>query len=79
MPVADVARLVAETTEFKANCNLVIIDFLIRWEVGGGGPGAVCGVSGATCQSPAPKFCNLVISRFKGGKGGGEGLGQSVG
>ena len=31
MPVADVAKLVAETTEFKTNCNLVIIDFLIRW------------------------------------------------
>ena len=33
-PVPDVAKLVAETTEFKTNCNLVIIDFLIRWERG---------------------------------------------
>ncbi len=30
MPVAEVAKLVSETTEFKLNCNLVIIDFLIR-------------------------------------------------
>jgi isopentenyldiphosphate isomerase len=29
-PIAQVARLVAETREFKFNCNLVIIDFLIR-------------------------------------------------
>jgi isopentenyldiphosphate isomerase len=29
-PVAEVARLVTETDEFKLNCNLVIIDFLIR-------------------------------------------------
>jgi len=30
MTVDEVATLVSETTEFKANCNLVIIDFLIR-------------------------------------------------
>lgn len=30
LPVAEVARLVRETEEFKLNCNLVIIDFLIR-------------------------------------------------
>ena len=30
MQVAEVARLVSETTEFKTNCNLVIIDFLVR-------------------------------------------------
>ncbi len=29
-PVEEVAELVAETTEIKKNCNLVIIDFLIR-------------------------------------------------
>ena len=30
LPVAEVARLVRETDEFKLNCNLVVIDFLIR-------------------------------------------------
>jgi hypothetical protein len=30
LPVAEVARLVRETDEFKLNCNLVILDFLIR-------------------------------------------------
>ena len=30
LPVDEVAALVFETTEFKMNCNLVIIDFLIR-------------------------------------------------
>jgi len=30
LPAAEVARLVRETDEFKLNCNLVIIDFLIR-------------------------------------------------
>lgn len=30
MPVEEVAELVRDTTEFKDNCNLVIIDFLIR-------------------------------------------------
>lgn len=30
LPLAEVARLVRETDEFKLNCNLVIIDFLIR-------------------------------------------------
>jgi len=30
MPVEEVARIVDQTTEFKQNCNLVIIDFLIR-------------------------------------------------
>ncbi|MGE4219953.1 MAG: DUF4743 domain-containing protein [Alphaproteobacteria bacterium] len=30
MPVAEVARIVRDTAEFKFNCNLVIIDFLIR-------------------------------------------------
>lgn len=30
MPVEQVAEIVRETEEFKANCNLVIIDFLIR-------------------------------------------------
>jgi len=30
MPVEEVARLVRETDEFKLNCNLVIVDFLIR-------------------------------------------------
>ncbi len=29
-PLQEVARLVSETTEFKTNCNLVIIDFLVR-------------------------------------------------
>jgi isopentenyldiphosphate isomerase len=29
-PIAKVAEIVAETQEFKFNCNLVIIDFLIR-------------------------------------------------
>jgi len=29
-PIERVARTVAETREFKDNCNLVIIDFLIR-------------------------------------------------
>ena len=30
LPIEEVARLVRETDEFKLNCNLVIIDFLIR-------------------------------------------------
>ncbi len=30
MPVDEVARMVRETDDFKLNCNLVIIDFLIR-------------------------------------------------
>ncbi|WP_456405612.1 DUF4743 domain-containing protein [Thiolapillus sp.] len=30
MPIEEVARLVRETDEFKLNCNLVIIDFLLR-------------------------------------------------
>ncbi len=30
LPVAEVARLVRDTDEFKPNCNLVIIDFVIR-------------------------------------------------
>ena len=30
MPIDDVAALVRETDDFKFNCNLVIIDFLIR-------------------------------------------------
>lgn len=30
LPVSEVARLVSETDEFKLNCNLVVIDFLVR-------------------------------------------------
>ncbi|MET0071813.1 MAG: DUF4743 domain-containing protein [Candidatus Thiodiazotropha sp.] len=30
LPVGEVAQLVAETDEFKLNCNLVVIDFLVR-------------------------------------------------
>ncbi|WP_456379294.1 DUF4743 domain-containing protein [Thiolapillus sp.] len=30
LPVEEVARLVRETDEFKLNCNLVVIDFLLR-------------------------------------------------
>lgn len=30
LPTAEVARLVRETDAFKPNCNLVVIDFLIR-------------------------------------------------
>jgi 8-oxo-dGTP pyrophosphatase MutT (NUDIX family) len=30
LPLAEVARLVRDTEEFKFNCNLVIIDFLVR-------------------------------------------------
>jgi hypothetical protein len=30
LPAAEVARLVRDTDEFKLNCNLVVIDFLIR-------------------------------------------------
>ena len=30
LPLGEVARLVRETDEFKLNCNLVIIDFLLR-------------------------------------------------
>ena len=30
LPLAEVAALVHDTDEFKLNCNLVIIDFLIR-------------------------------------------------
>ena len=30
LPLAEVAAIVHETDDFKLNCNLVIIDFLIR-------------------------------------------------
>lgn len=30
MPVEDVAKIVRDTAQFKFNCNLVIIDFLVR-------------------------------------------------
>jgi len=30
LPIEEVARLVRETDEFKLNCNLVVIDFLLR-------------------------------------------------
>ena len=30
LPIEEVARLVWETEDFKLNCNLVIIDFLLR-------------------------------------------------
>jgi len=30
MPIEDVAALVRDTREFKFNCNLVVIDFLVR-------------------------------------------------
>ncbi len=30
MPLAEAARLVSDTSEFKLNCNLVVIDFLVR-------------------------------------------------
>ncbi len=30
LPVEEVARLIRETDEFKLNCNLVVIDFLLR-------------------------------------------------
>ncbi|MCB1775017.1 MAG: DUF4743 domain-containing protein [Gammaproteobacteria bacterium] len=30
LPLAEVARIVRDTDEFKLNCNLVIIDFLVR-------------------------------------------------
>jgi len=30
LPLAEAARLVRDTDEFKLNCNLVVIDFLIR-------------------------------------------------
>jgi len=30
MPVEEVAAIVRETNAFKPNCNLVVIDFLLR-------------------------------------------------
>ena len=30
LPLKDVAAIIAETDEFKDNCNLVIISFLVR-------------------------------------------------
>jgi hypothetical protein len=30
LPVLEIARLVASTDQFKSNCNLVLIDFLLR-------------------------------------------------
>ena len=33
MPIAEVVRLVAETDEIKTNCNLVVLDFLVRHDV----------------------------------------------
>jgi len=32
-PLPEVAALVRDTTEFKPNCNLVVLDFLVRHEV----------------------------------------------
>ena len=31
LPIEEIARLVRETDEFKLNCNLVIMDFLLRY------------------------------------------------
>ena len=33
MPIAEVMRLVAETDDIKINCNLVVLDFLVRHSV----------------------------------------------
>ncbi|MAC44044.1 MAG: DUF4743 domain-containing protein [Deltaproteobacteria bacterium] len=33
MPIAEVMRLVAETDDIKTNCNLVVLDFLVRHSV----------------------------------------------
>ncbi|MEC8283075.1 MAG: DUF4743 domain-containing protein [SAR324 cluster bacterium] len=33
MPIAEVVRLAAETDEIKTNCNLVVLDFLVRHSV----------------------------------------------
>ena len=33
MPIAEVMRLVAETDDIKPNCNLVVLDFLVRHSV----------------------------------------------
>ena len=30
LPIAEVAHIIAETDEIKANCNVVILDALIR-------------------------------------------------
>ena len=35
LPLAEVAALVRDTAEFKPNCNLVVIDFLVRLGVVG--------------------------------------------
>jgi hypothetical protein len=31
-PIQDVAQTVRDTQQFKLNCNLCIIDFLLRYE-----------------------------------------------
>lgn len=47
MPIAGVAALVRETEQFKFNCNLVIIDFLVRHGlIGPGEPDYVATVQG---------------------------------
>ncbi|MAH61895.1 MAG: DUF4743 domain-containing protein [SAR324 cluster bacterium] len=33
MPIAEVMRLVAETDDIKINCNLVVLDFLVRHSI----------------------------------------------
>ena len=33
MPIAEVMRLVAETDDIKTNCNLVVLDFLVRHSI----------------------------------------------
>ena len=35
MPLPEVAALVRDTTDFKPNCNLVVLDFLVRHGVVG--------------------------------------------
>ncbi|MBI3444483.1 MAG: DUF4743 domain-containing protein [Magnetospirillum sp.] len=52
MPVAEVARLVRETDEFKFNVNLVLIDFLIR--------------HGLISPDAEPDYVDLVSSLRKG-------------
>jgi 8-oxo-dGTP pyrophosphatase MutT (NUDIX family) len=59
LPVAEVARIVRETDDFKLNCNLVVIDFLARHGL---------------LDPAAPGYLELVLGLRKPLAGAGSGL-----
>jgi len=66
LPIAEVARLVRDTDEFKLNCNLVIADFLVRHgHIGPEQPGYVDLVTGLRPQ-PGGSFAARCDGPSKG-------------